>query len=625
MSDVPAELLAIVDDALTEHGVDDNARIEAGELTADRLRAAQNGNGGRLRRRQQTNRPAELLEPAPQNLDAEENTLGAMLLSPNAINAVRPLLEPANFYRDTHGRIFRAIVDLHASGKPADAIAVVAELEQRGQLADVGGQERVHELAALVPATSNAAHYAGLVRKEAERRRLAAIGDRLRQSALDPTADLIEIIAVAADGLANVSPVPTRPLSFVQIGTFAGFSEELQEPLLGSRVEHDVVISANGNVMLYGDGGAGKTTLEIDLVAHLGAGLPWNGIAVPRPIRQLIVENEGDRAEFRAKLDRKLDTWTGPDFRDNVYVLDEPWGDFTLADDNHIDQLAAFVREHHIDLIWMGPGVEIGMTGAGTPADVSTFNSRVGKLRRAIDRQVAIAIPHHENKGGDVSGAWDRWPATLIHVEGEKGTTKVTFRKTRHASARQHTTMVLTWAENERLHPRRDRRRRRPQSTRRSHRDLDPQRSRRPRNPQTESATTSTSPKARSATAAPTSPNTASTTAVKASTRSTSTARSTPRSATTRPSRTPHPHPATKRGVAKTRGQPTQPCAKATPRPATPAIQTSAGYVKASEQGKSPTPHPALSKERDHSPAGSRLSDDDLEHLEELGDEMELT
>src|SRR3954453_7031404 len=103
----------------------------------------------------------------PQNLDAEESVLGAMMLSPGAIGAVSELLDAGDFYRESHGRIYRAALSLYARGEPVDAITLTDELDRRSELEHVGGQDRVHELAALVPATSNAAHYAKIVREMA--------------------------------------------------------------------------------------------------------------------------------------------------------------------------------------------------------------------------------------------------------------------------------------------------------------------------------------------------------------------------------------------------------------------------------------------------------------------------
>ena len=89
----------------------------------------------------------------PQNLEAEESVLGAMLLSPGAIGAVSEVLDASDFYRESHAEIYRAALALYAKGEPVDAITLVDELEERGELEAVGGRVRIHELAALVPAT----------------------------------------------------------------------------------------------------------------------------------------------------------------------------------------------------------------------------------------------------------------------------------------------------------------------------------------------------------------------------------------------------------------------------------------------------------------------------------------
>ncbi|HSL63879.1 MAG TPA: replicative DNA helicase [Gaiellaceae bacterium] len=115
----------------------------------------------------------------PQNLEAEESVLGAMLLSPGAIGAVSEILDASDFYRDSHATIYRAALALYAKGEPVDAITLVDALEERGELEAVGGRARVHELAALVPATANAAHYARIVRETATLRGLIRVGGEI--------------------------------------------------------------------------------------------------------------------------------------------------------------------------------------------------------------------------------------------------------------------------------------------------------------------------------------------------------------------------------------------------------------------------------------------------------------
>ena len=112
----------------------------------------------------------------PQNLDAEESVLGAMMLSPGAIGAVSEVLSASDFYRASHGSIYKAALDLYAKGEPVDAITLCDELERRGELEEIGGRTRINELAALVPTPSSAGHYAKIVREMATLRGLVRAG-----------------------------------------------------------------------------------------------------------------------------------------------------------------------------------------------------------------------------------------------------------------------------------------------------------------------------------------------------------------------------------------------------------------------------------------------------------------
>src|SRR5204863_9165543 len=122
--------------------------------------------------------PDNALVP-PQNLEAEESVLGAMMLSPGAIGAVSEVVDAGDFYRESHAKIYRAALGLYARGEPVDAITLVDELEERGELEDAGGRVRIHELAALVPASANAGHYARIVREMATLRGLIRAGSEI--------------------------------------------------------------------------------------------------------------------------------------------------------------------------------------------------------------------------------------------------------------------------------------------------------------------------------------------------------------------------------------------------------------------------------------------------------------
>jgi replicative DNA helicase len=132
----------------------------------------------------------------PQNLDAEESVLGAMMLSPGAIGAVSEVLDGdgRDFYRESHAKIYRAALALYGKGEPVDAITLVDELDERGDLDAVGGGARVHELATLVPASANARHYAQIVHESAILRGLIHAGGEIARLGWERPGDATALV-----------------------------------------------------------------------------------------------------------------------------------------------------------------------------------------------------------------------------------------------------------------------------------------------------------------------------------------------------------------------------------------------------------------------------------------------
>ena len=141
----------------------------------------------------------------PQNLDAEESVLGAMMLSPGAIGAVSEILDAGDFYRESHAKIYRAALSLYARGEPVDAITLVDALEERGELEDAGGRIRIHELAALVPAAANAAHYARIVREMATLRGLIRTGQEIARLGWERPGETDQLVDQAEQILFDLS------------------------------------------------------------------------------------------------------------------------------------------------------------------------------------------------------------------------------------------------------------------------------------------------------------------------------------------------------------------------------------------------------------------------------------
>ncbi|MDO8528000.1 MAG: replicative DNA helicase [Deltaproteobacteria bacterium] len=112
------------------------------------------------------------LKLPPQNLEAERAVLGGMLIDNDAINRAIELLEPIDFYRDAHGKIFQAILELNQANEPADLLTLADVLRKNGQLDAVGGASFLATLVDQTPTAAHIAHYAKIIREKSILRRM---------------------------------------------------------------------------------------------------------------------------------------------------------------------------------------------------------------------------------------------------------------------------------------------------------------------------------------------------------------------------------------------------------------------------------------------------------------------
>ena len=102
----------------------------------------------------------------PQNLDAEMAVLGSMLIDDDAIPVAAEALTSHSFYKDSHRKIFEAILNIYNNNKPVDMITVSDELKRSGLLDQVGGAGALTDFVNCVPTAANISHYAGIVKEK---------------------------------------------------------------------------------------------------------------------------------------------------------------------------------------------------------------------------------------------------------------------------------------------------------------------------------------------------------------------------------------------------------------------------------------------------------------------------
>ncbi len=351
---------------------------------------------------------------APQNLDAEESVLGAMLISRQAVDAVQAVLgDGAAFYWKSHRLIYRAAVAVHSRGVTPDPLLVIDEIERRGQIAEVGakdqsGADRVHELAAIVPAVSNAGHWAELIARAAIRRRqLRLLKDGIEHAhngGIDSgwVDQMTESIRVE---LVERAPAAIA----LSLDEFIAETDDAGDVLLGTT--DAAILPAGGLCILAGKPGVGKTTLALDAALHFATGIDWLTLPVSRPLRVLFLENEGPRGPFRRKLARKHATWPHHIGGEIHFPTRDAWGAVSIADPAAAVAVRAYIDNAGVDLIIGDPLTSLGVTGVGSPEDTRNFIALL-QLHRLLGADVAWIILHHFRKEkaddpiDELSGAW---------------------------------------------------------------------------------------------------------------------------------------------------------------------------------------------------------------------------
>src|SRR3989338_6327012 len=95
----------------------------------------------------------------PQSIDAEIAVLGSMLLDREAISLAIETLGQSYFYKDSHKKIYSAIIKLFDENKGVDLVTLTEELRKTNSLDEVGGPSYITTLASSVPTSANFIHY----------------------------------------------------------------------------------------------------------------------------------------------------------------------------------------------------------------------------------------------------------------------------------------------------------------------------------------------------------------------------------------------------------------------------------------------------------------------------------
>ena len=160
----------------------------------------------------------------PQNVEAEQAVLGAMMLEHNAVVAAMEKLRPGDFYREVHRTIFEAMEHLHHDNKEVDVITLPEELRRMKKLDDVGGLEYILRLPNLVATAANIEYHANIVAEKALARNIITTCTELTSEAYDGEKEPEDLLDDAERRILQISESKRR-------GDFAPVGVVVEETL----------------------------------------------------------------------------------------------------------------------------------------------------------------------------------------------------------------------------------------------------------------------------------------------------------------------------------------------------------------------------------------------------------
>lgn len=223
----------------------------------------------------------ELNRPLPQNLEAEQAVLGALIIEGSLINQVLEILTSEDFYKDSHKKIISAMIDLDRESKPIDLLTVFEFLKAKGQLLeDVGGSNYLTYLTEIVPSTANVNYYAQIVKEKSILRNLVVTASDIAKQSHEDGIDVDDLVDRAEHSILEVGQNRVKP-SFYDTNMLASGALEMIEAL-SKRKDHltgvptgferlDHMTSGlqdSDLIIIAARPGLGKTSLCLNVATH---------------------------------------------------------------------------------------------------------------------------------------------------------------------------------------------------------------------------------------------------------------------------------------------------------------------------------------------------------------------
>jgi replicative DNA helicase len=141
----------------------------------------------------------------PQAVDLEEAVLGAIMLERDAVLSVIDILKRESFYKESHQRIYQAIIDLSSQQKAIDILTVTEELRRKKELEEIGGPLVITQLTSKVASAAHLEFHARIIQQKYIQRELIRVSSTIQKLAYDETIDVDDLLDQAESDLFEIA------------------------------------------------------------------------------------------------------------------------------------------------------------------------------------------------------------------------------------------------------------------------------------------------------------------------------------------------------------------------------------------------------------------------------------
>lgn len=254
----------------------------------------------------------------PQNIEAEQCVLGAVLLENEAIATVMEYIGPNDFYKEAHRKIFISMLDLYEKNEPIDLITLTEQLQKKEQLQEVGGATYLSTIVSLVPTAANAKYHARIAKEKSVLRNLITTATEIITMSYESDENVHELLDLAETKIFSISETAVRQ-TYVHIKNVVKDTIELVDRLFDKKeqitglptgfMDLDEATTGfhPGDLIVIGARpGMGKTAFCLNMVTHIALeeGVPIAVFSLEMTKEQIVLRMLCSEAEVDSKAVR---------------------------------------------------------------------------------------------------------------------------------------------------------------------------------------------------------------------------------------------------------------------------------------------------------------------------------